>query len=226
MNTIAISLSKIANASTCQAGLTTGSDDIDFPRANTPQQACREAAATLRELADKFDALAQSDTPFNSDTQRAVNLGADFTLLVLPEDVVDELPDYSEVGGFTLDTLNTLMMNAPLFPERTGGIVAQMDDEAKALLDFTLTALCGWALPTLEKMARERGCDWGDMLADELASDEENPFKETGNVLLKWADATTPADAREQVDAFYQALCGQTMTAMVTKIANDIDANM
>lgn len=73
MSTLTILLSKNANGTTCQAGLSNGDSDIDFPRSTSAQAACQAAAAELRALADKFEALAQTATPFNGDTQDDIN---------------------------------------------------------------------------------------------------------------------------------------------------------
>jgi hypothetical protein len=53
-------------------------EDEDFevsPVKRTPQEACQDAAARLRMLADRFDTLANTDDPWSIATQKRVNAG-------------------------------------------------------------------------------------------------------------------------------------------------------
>lgn len=135
----------------------------------------------------------------------------------------DALPDYSEIGDYTLSTLNTLMMEMPL-DTKAAEVAARpenMDDDALALLDWTLISIAGWSRETLINMGAENGITWVDMFAQELATDDENPFKETGLLLLRWSES--PSIMRTQVDSFYAALCGRTLSEMLSDIATAID---
>lgn len=60
------------------AFLTNLQEDEDFevsPIKSTPQAACRDAATRLRMLADRFDALADTDDPWSTAVQKKVNAG-------------------------------------------------------------------------------------------------------------------------------------------------------
>lgn len=143
----------------------------------------------------------------------------------VPSTVSAILPDYSELD-YNLPTLKCVFAETGYSADadEVDATVAALNDEGKALFDDTLMTLCGWAHNTLCSMAAERERHWLDMFFDEMESDDENPFKETGRQISTWETTTT--ELRAAVDAVYQALYNLPLSAALTRIVDAIDANL
>tara|TARA_Y100000310_G_scaffold112139_2_gene110583 strand:- start:6059 stop:6697 length:639 start_codon:yes stop_codon:yes gene_type:complete len=73
MKNIKIGLSSIYNSHHFEAELFNGDSEFSFPRESGADNACRRAAQSLRDMAEKFDMLALAVNPNNATTINSVN---------------------------------------------------------------------------------------------------------------------------------------------------------
>lgn len=102
--------------------------------------------------------------------------------------------------------------------------VKGMDSVSLGLLDSVLMSVCGWTFNTLFRMAERASVTLGAMLVREVNSDDDDPFKNTGNIILAWGGASE--ESCEQVDAFFVALCGKSITETLNFIQSEVLAKM
>lgn len=143
------------------------------------------------------------------------------TAFIVPAAVAAVLPHYGELD-YNLPTLKGIFNACEFSPDgdTVDAAVAALDAESQTLFDDTLMTLCGWIHSTLCEMAQSRNRHWLDIFFDEMDSDDEDPFKETGRQILTFSEAN---DAnRAAVDAVYVALFNLTLTTALTRIVDAI----
>jgi hypothetical protein len=142
------------------------------------------------------------------------------TIFTLSPTLKEQLPDYGNLD-LDLPTLNSELFRGHEDGDTVREAYSKLSGEGLALFDWTILSVCGWSVETLLKEAKHCDTDWVDLMFREIASDDENPFKETGKVLLRWAEATSLA--RTEADTVYKGICGRTMTDILLEIRTKIE---
>jgi hypothetical protein len=145
------------------------------------------------------------------------------TTFTLSPALKELLPNYGDLD-FELPTLNSELFRGNEDADTVRETYTKLRDESLILFDWTILSVCGWSVKTLLTEAQHCDTDWVELMFSEIASDEEDPFKETGNVLLRWAEATDTA--RAEADAVYKGICGSTMTDVLLKICAEIEEQL
>jgi hypothetical protein len=138
----------------------------------------------------------------------------------IPSPVFAHLPDYGDLD-FSLPELKSLFREPCRNNQAAIDAFDSMSLASKELFNLTLISVCGWSVDTLTEMAEDKAVDWVDLFYSEMETDEENPFKETGIVMLQWNSAS-PTE-RAEADVAYERLTGKTMSQALNSV---IDAVM
>lgn len=147
------------------------------------------------------------------------------TNLALRQELKDYLPDYSQID-YNLPTMKQIFSESTFECDEVAvdAAIAALSSEDKATLDTSFITLCGWSHETLLKLAAEKDVHWLDVFFDEINSDEENPFKETGRFITDWAALEEPE--RNAVDAIYVLIFNRAMSDVLSQIINAIEAEL
>jgi hypothetical protein len=153
-------------------------------------------------------------------TQRKSLMNTTTNAFTIPSPVFAHLPDYGDLD-FSLPELKSLFREPCRNNQAAIDAFDSMSLASKELFNLTLISVCGWSVDTLTEMAEDKAVDWVDLFYSEMETDEENPFKETGIVMLQWNSAS-PTE-RAEADVAYERLTGKTMSQALNSV---IDAVM
>lgn len=148
-------------------------------------------------------------------------------VFVLSPKFANHVHTYGEDFTDALPVLATELIEGEVEQDSAESALAHvkgMELDSVELLDSVLMSVCGWTFDTLSSMAETASVTLGEMLAREVNSDDDDPFKNTGNIILAWGDASV--ESREQVDAFFVALCGKSITETLNFIQSEVLAKM
>ncbi len=95
-----------------------------------------------------------------------------------------------------------------------------LPETAFKLFDSSLLSICGWHFSSLKDLSQARTKVWSQVLEDEILSDDDDPFEQTGYIMDLWNDAD-PMDVK-CVDDIFKILLGKKITSLLNEIQENI----
>lgn len=129
---------------------------------------------------------------------------------------------YGESLSFELPTLSSQFdgIEQNLNPIKLKEKIELLPESAFKLFDSGLLSICGWHFSSLKDLSHARNKSWTDVLEDEINSDDDDPFEQTGYIMKLW-DEANPSDIKD-VDEIFTTLFGEPITSRLNAIQDDI----
>ncbi|MBD77399.1 MAG: hypothetical protein CL840_00495 [Crocinitomicaceae bacterium] len=144
----------------------------------------------------------------------------------LNETIKPHMFNYGESLGFELPTLSSEFngIETDFDSGELKETIEALPKSAFKLFDNSLLSICGWHFGTLKDLALSRTSSWIQILEDEINSDDDDPFQQTGYIMDLWNDANeSDSDA---VDAIFMTLFGEALSSRLITIQNGILAEI
>lgn len=134
-------------------------------------------------------------------------------------------PHLFTYGESLCDTLPTLSsqfdgIEQNFNPAKLKEKIELLPETAFKLFDSSLLSICGWHFSSLKDLSQSRTKIWSQVLEDEILSDDDDPFEQTGYIMDLWNDAD-PIDIKA-ADGIFKTLFGKTITSLLNEIQDDI----
>lgn len=140
----------------------------------------------------------------------------------LNESIRAHMFDYGESVNYELPTLSSQFegIENDFEPSELKASIEALPKTAFKLFDNSLLSICGWHFGTLQDLALSRTKSWLQVLEDEINSDDDDPFQQTGYIMDLWNDASeSDSDA---ADAIFTTLFGESLSSRLNDIQNQI----
>jgi hypothetical protein len=142
------------------------------------------------------------------------------TLIILPA-VLAVLPDFDDISE-SITTLHEIAgehLNMKVIDDADEAISA-LSTEERSQFDHLMISISGWTMDTLKKLAEGQGREWLDQLKVEMNSDDCDPFRETGKMMVYWVNLNP--DVKVKLDPIFALIFTQSMTEMLSSIHDEI----
>lgn len=138
------------------------------------------------------------------------------------ESIRPHLFTYGESLCFNLPTLSSQFngVEQSFDPIKLKEKIELLPENAFKLFDSSLLSICGWHFSSLKDLSQARSKIWSQVLEDEILSDDDDPFEQTGYIMDLWNDAD-PIDIKA-VDDIFKTLFGKKITSLLNEIQDDI----